>query len=110
MKRILWIALSVTVIAGCGTDYRRELSAESLSEHRFVRVEFEQAGWEKVFPVRGIDWGQVDGFTLIADDGWRLIILGPGHPGYNRALDDQNDEPIRFQPGRGDRMWLNSRP
>ena len=106
MSRILLLIPTVLLIAGCGTEYRREIAAEALSKHRFVRIEFKQGGYERRFPLRKINWGETGGFTLVADDGWRLIVRGPNVTGFNRSLDDENRASIRFNQGGEDRLWL----
>lgn len=106
MTRAILLGVLLTVLAGCGTDYTREIRAtEPLGNHRFTRVEFAQGG--HVLPLNRYEWAPVSGFTLVADDGWRLVVNGPSMTGYNWSPEpDRKNNPVYFIPGSGDRLTL----
>lgn len=109
MTRPIMLGLLVTMLAGCRTDYTREIrAAEPLSNHRFVRVEFEQAGHRPSMLFQTIEWYPVSGFVLVADDGWRLVVQGPSpNTGYSLSADPKRGgDPVLFTPGAADRLTL----
>lgn len=108
MTRGIMLGVLVTMLAGCGTDYTREIrAAQPLSNHRFIRVEFEQAGHRNSVLFKTYEWYPVSGFVLVADDGWRLEIHGPSTTGYNWSPDDKRkSDPVIFIPGAADRLTL----
>ncbi len=108
MTRGITPALLVTMLAGCATDYAREIrAAEPLSNHRFIRVKFGQTGRRHSYLFNGCVWNQVSGFELVADDGWRLVVHGPSTTGYNWRPDDKRkSDPVIFIPGTMDRLTL----
>ena len=102
MTRPIMLGVLVTMLAGCGTDYTREIrAAEPLSNHRFIRVEFEQAGQRNSLLFQTNEWYPVSGFVLVADDGWRLVVHGPSsNTGYNWSTDHKRrGDPVIFNPG-----------
>ena len=105
--RAILLGTLLTMVAGCGTDYTRELrAAEPLSNHRFVRVEFQQGGrHNRLFGT--YEWSPVSGFVLVADDGWRLVVHWAAVTGYSRSPDKKRrNEPVLFRPGTADRLTL----
>lgn len=108
MMRAILLGVLLTMVAGCGTDYTRELrAAEPLSNHRFIRVEFGQAGHRNSVLFKTYEWYPVSGFVLVADDGWRLAIHGASTTGYNWSPDDKRKgDPVMFNPGVAERLTL----
>ena len=108
MTRALLLGMLATVLAGCGTDYTRDLkAAEPLGNHHFVRVEFTQAGHLNNYLLHTYWWPPVCDVALVADDGWKLVIQKPGAGGYNWHPDEKHkNDAVHFYPGWGDRLIL----
>ncbi len=108
MTRAILLAAMLATTAGCATDYQRELrSAEPLDNHRFIRVEFSQAGYRKYGLFDEYQWSPSRSVVLVADDGWKLVIHDASTTGYNWSPDDKRkNDPVYFNPGVADRLTL----
>jgi hypothetical protein len=108
MTRAILLTTLLAFAAGCATDYQRELcSAEPLDNHRFVRMEFKQTGFVRPLVFNTHQWSPAPEFTLVADDGWKLVIREAAVVGYNWNPDDSHkNDPVIFSPGVGDRLVL----
>ena len=108
MTRGIMLGVLVTMVAGCATDYKRELRAtEPLSDHQFIRVEFNQTGHRNYGLFDTYHWYPVREIVLVADDGWRLVIHWASTTGYNWSPDDKRkNDPVIFNPGTADRLTL----
>jgi len=108
MTRAILLGVLLTMLAGCATDYKRDLlAAEPLSDHRFIRVEFNKTGHRTSELFKTYMWYPAREIVLVADDGWKLVIHDAKTTGYNWSpADKHKNDPVLFIPGAADRLTL----